>query len=340
LFTYVGPELYPEWWTALVESDFDPDFFYTPELFYFDQGTGNTDLSFPFPVVFNINLNDTHAKKFVDLLRYGGYVDALTETLTFYLPMYNAEAGLWSLTVCSWSPGVGGTFTFDYRTKVLDLDRYYSNADTVRAAFEIAFFVVLLFEVVNECFQVYKKLRVSDTTAAVATPAVADEETKKQHDASAPSTSASTAASASLFAKVKHAVDVEHLLDFCVYTLLFVASIMWIQIYVGGLADDARPTTLAEDVYADDMAVCAMMRMKAAEQKRIEETFIAFEAVEEALARCESQSLHLITSHTFPAALFMSLCAVRESMRNKCSRCRNGRDLRRLAGTTCFSASR
>ena len=94
-------------------------------------------------MLFTPQLNDTRAAFVVDLLRYGKYVDTLTERLTLRLPLYNADAALWSLTTLVWSSSPSGAFDFEFATVVVDLDCYYSAADSACAFVELLLLAVI-----------------------------------------------------------------------------------------------------------------------------------------------------------------------------------------------------
>ena len=77
-----------------------------PKGFHYDAGTGRQNTEFPYPILFDINFNQSKAYQFVTLITQGLYIDDYTQLLSMILCSYNPEAALFAWTNLTWSPKV------------------------------------------------------------------------------------------------------------------------------------------------------------------------------------------------------------------------------------------
>ena len=85
-----------------------------PKGFSYDMGSGrpSNKISFPYPVLFDINFNQSKAYQVVNAISEGLYIDQYTATLNMLFCTYNPSAGLWALTTLTWEPSIGGSWDF------------------------------------------------------------------------------------------------------------------------------------------------------------------------------------------------------------------------------------
>ena len=106
-----------------------------PSGFSYDQGSGRplNKVSFPYPILFDINFNQSKAYQVVNAISEGLYIDDYTASLNMLFCTYNPNAGLWAMTTLTWTPSIGGTWDFGSEGSIVSLNRYYTDSDHVRA---------------------------------------------------------------------------------------------------------------------------------------------------------------------------------------------------------------
>ena len=73
-----------------------------PKGFKYDQGSGRDEVSFPFPILFDISFNQTKVQQLINYINDGYYIDQFTASLNMLLCM-TTETGLGKFTA-SWKP--------------------------------------------------------------------------------------------------------------------------------------------------------------------------------------------------------------------------------------------
>ena len=218
--------------------------------FTYDQGSGRSDdVQYTFPVLFDVNFNDTKAQQLITYLDEGMYIDEKTSTLNFLLVMFNPEAGLWVVTTLLWEPAIGGVWDFTQETSVVSFNRYFNNADVQRAVVELLFVFVLSYFVLSEVAEIVSAVR------------------------------GGLAGFGGYFSTV------ENWLDIATYSCMITAVVYWCTVYFGDALDELDPATLKPsimDVYRDFYATGAtdgFVEMTASGQAHYERFFSAITSV-------------------------------------------------------------
>ena len=248
-----------------------------PKGFEYNQGSGRAvkDVKYPFPVLFDINFNQSKAYQVVNAISEGLYIDGFTASLSMLFCTYNPDAGLWAMTTLNWTPQIGGTWDFNLEGNIVSLNRYYTDADWVRArarrargafcfcphatrarvrvvsrsqvrfGIEIAFLIVLVYFVLVEIWEMVDAHRNSETGILA------------------------------YFASLTNWVDLT------VYTLMGAAIGVWCTVYFGTMLDALHPGDIAPraDVYQDFFASSHLLKMSADGQATYEAFFEDLAAV-------------------------------------------------------------
>ena len=216
-----------------------------PPAFTYDESSGGNPSKIPFPVLFDVNFNHTKAAQIVTLIDDGNYIDALTSKLKLNIITYNPDAGLWGNTELQWRPLVGGNWKFQQATSVVDLTRYFSPEEKIRAVFELILMALLAWFIFNE-FDEMRTARQNHGSVRV------------------------------------YFQSAENWIDLAVYSLLLAAVIVWCHTYFGPTVRRVTPI-LSLDVYQDFFATLGLVRMNDAEQAVLQDFFSDFQGLVMAL---------------------------------------------------------
>ena len=202
-------EVYPEMAAVLMNTST----LILPAGFSVDQQSGRgTNVAFEYPVVLDVNFNNSRARDFVTLLDDGGYIDSLTSSLNLKLVTYNPAAGLWTLLHLSWVPQIGGTWSFVRTTTVVDLDLYYTAEDGLRTVVELCFGALLCAFIAQEVNEMHKARK---TTGRMLT----------------------------------YFQSKENIFDLMVYGLLVVSGSVWMVTYLGPVTSRVKHDISIDDLY-------------------------------------------------------------------------------------------
>jgi hypothetical protein len=103
-----------------------------------------------YPIVLDINLDQTSARKRVTYLKEGFYIDELTKKLTLDLLVYNGPSGLFASIQYDCKFEENGLIKMDFNVGVFQVELYKGVAGTVRLVLETLFFVYILNDMAGE----------------------------------------------------------------------------------------------------------------------------------------------------------------------------------------------
>ena len=193
-----------------------------------------------------MNFNLSKALQVLTQLTDGWYIDDYTSKLTMILITYNPLAGLWAYSEFDWEPDVGGQWSFQLSSTVVDLNMYFETTDHLRAVLEVILILTLIAFLASE----FREMR----------------DAREEYGAVLP-----------------YLCKFENWLDLGVYSMLLAAGILWVRAYAFQ-SRDVHPH-VSVDAYTNFFAPYNLLAMQAAEQARYEAFLDAFSAVARTLER-------------------------------------------------------